>query len=115
MTWTTSPLTLAYQWQNLAQLIRQGQLGSSSNYSHQQIIDWCLAFARDFEAEPQVLHAKQVQALRHLADEMGVQWELHVATYYTLEQMARIDQNDLILPKALFNQWQQQLEAIVHE
>lgn len=87
--------------------------GSSAAYSHQQLINWCVEFSQAFYDAK--LSANQCKALSALADDISVQWELYIASVYSLEQMARIDLNDLILPKQQFQHWQTLLETLLNE
>ncbi len=113
MTWSTQDISLAYTSENLGYVISQGILGSSSAYSHHQLINWCISFSQHFD-DPG-LNDPQRAKYQALADDISVQWELHLAGHYSLEQMSRIDLNDLILPKSFFQHWLDQLELLNHD
>jgi len=105
MAWSNEPIDKAYTLSNLADLLSQGLLGSMSRFSHFQIVEWCARFAEHYDREPDnELPATPEEAL-DIADDVVVQWELYLATQYTLEELSRFSLGDVVLPKQLFETW----------
>lgn len=109
MAWSNDPIDKPFTLTNLADLLSQGLLGSMSRFSHFQIVEWCARFAEEFDHEADTdLPATPAQAL-DIADDVIVQWELYLASQYTLEELNRFSLGDVVLPKQLFENWLNQL------
>lgn len=105
MAWSSTPISKPHTLSNLADLLSQGLLGSMSRFSHFQIVEWCARFGDDFDSQPDdQIPASPEQAL-DIADDVVVQWELHLATQYTLEDLQRFSMDDVVLPKQYFENW----------
>lgn len=112
MAWSEKPLDKAYSLPNLADLLSQGLLGSMSRYSHFQIVEWCSQFVDQYD----LTGDNELPITPHnavsLADDVVVQWELYIATQYTLDDLNRFSMNDIVLPKAYFEVWLNQILAL---
>ena len=109
MAWSDTPIDKAYTLGNLADLLSQGLLGSMSRFSHFQIVEWCARFVDEFDREPDPQLPTTPEAALDIADDVVVQWELHMATQYTLEDLSRFASGDIVLPKQFFESWLNQL------
>lgn len=108
MVWEVRPIEKPYSRDHLQELLEQGERGTLSAYSHWQIVSWCSQFTDELNRhEPQ-------NPLLAIADDVVVQWELHLAGQYTVEQMQRFSQNDLLMPREFFTLWLDQLNSLDH-
>lgn len=108
MAWQDNPITKSYERDSLLEILAQGLLGSMSRYTHFQIIEWCARY---------VDQASSNELDIEVADDIVVQWELFIASQYTLEQMRHFSLSDIVLPKPYFETWLKQLlddEPAVH-
>lgn len=101
MAWQHSTIDLPFAQSNLQFLMSQGALGSMSRYSHLSIVHWC------DQASQQ---PRPVPAWVELADDVVVQWELYLASKYTLTQMSQFSLSDVVLPKYYFHNWLESIE-----
>lgn len=109
MAWSNEPISKPHTLSNLADVLSQGLLGSMSRFSHFQIVEWCARFCEEFDREPDTeLPITPEQAL-DIADDVVVQWELYLATQYTLDELGRFSLGDIVLPKYYFENWLNQL------
>ena len=104
MAWQDDPISKPYQFDGLLEVLAQGLLGSMSRYTHFQIIEWCVRYREK--------NADSNEALFDIVDDIVIQWELFLASSYTLEQMRSFSLSDIVLPKSYFEQWLEQLVAI---
>lgn len=109
MAWSTDPITKPHTLSNLVDLISQGLLGSMSRFSHFQIVEWCARFAQEYDGSPSEELPTTAQQGIKVADDVIVQWELFIATQYTLEELNRFSLSDVVLPKAYFENWLNEL------
>lgn len=109
MAWSNTPIDKTYTLSNLADLLSQGLLGSMSRFSHFQIVEWCARFVEEFDREPDPELPTTPDDALDIADDVVVQWELHMATQYTLEELSRFAAEDVVLPKHYFEAWLNQL------
>jgi hypothetical protein len=112
MAWSDQPIEKAYTLKNLADLLSQGLLGSMSRFSHFQIIEWCSHFVEQYDlAADEDIPLAPTSAIT-LADDVVVQWELYLATQYTLDDLHKFALSDVVLPKTFFEQWLNQALAL---
>lgn len=105
MAWSDKPISLPYTLTNLADLLSQGLLGSMSRYNHFQIVNWCVEFVENYDlTDVDDIPISPTDAIT-LADEVVVQWELYLATQYTLDDLNKFALCDIVLPKTYFEQW----------
>lgn len=105
MAWTDTPIEKPFTLRTLADLLSQGLLGSMSRFSHFQIVEWCSHFVDEYDMTPDdELPIKPHEAIA-LADDVVVQWELYLATQYSLDDLNRFSLSDVVLPKSHFEQW----------
>jgi hypothetical protein len=109
MAWSSAPISKPHSLSNLAALLSQGLLGSMSRFSHFQIVEWCARFADDFDRLADEHIPASPELALDIADDVVVQWELHLATQYTLEDLNRFAMDDVVLPKPYFESWLNQL------
>lgn len=109
MAWSNTPITKPHTLSNLADLLSQGLLGSMSRFSHFQIVEWCARFGDDFDHQTNDQIPASPELALDIVDDVVVQWELHLATQYTLEQLQRFSMDDVVLPKHYFENWLNQL------
>ncbi|BCE01966.1 hypothetical protein [Marinicellulosiphila megalodicopiae] len=102
MAWQDDPISKAYTKESLMEILAQGLLGSMSRFTHFQIIEWCVRFREQHENDVKAFHIQ-------VSDDVIVQWELFIASSYTLEQMRSFSLSDIVLPKTYFEQWLNQL------
>lgn len=112
MAWSEQTIEKAYNLQNLADLLSQGLLGSMSRFSHFQIVEWCSHFVEEFDLEKDDNFSIKPSEAIAIADDVVVQWELFLATQYTLDDLHKFALSDVVLPKAYFEQWLNQLLAL---
>lgn len=115
MAWSDTPIEKPYTLRNLADLLSQGLLGSMSRYSHFQIVEWCSHFVDEYDRQPDDELPTDPNAAIALADDVVVQWELYLASQYTLDDLQRFSLSDVVLPKAYFEQWLNDLLALPTE
>ena len=106
MPWQDGPIKKQFTEANLTEVLEQGERGTLSAYSHWQIVQWCHDYVEHWRA------AGQLTPLAELADEVVVQWELYLASHYTIYQMQRFSQSDLLLPKEYFSQWLKDIDPV---
>lgn len=112
MAWSDKPIDKPYTMTNLADLLSQGLLGSMSRFSHFQIVEWCSQFVEQYNlSEDEDLPIHPADAIS-IADDVVVQWELFLATQYTLDDLNRFSLSDVVLPKAYFEGWLNQALAL---
>lgn len=112
MAWSVKPIEKPYTLRNFADLLSQGLLGSMSRFSHFQIIEWCSQFVDLYDLEPDEEFTMTPNQAIALADDVVVQWELYIATQYSLDDLNRFSLTDVVLPKQFFEDWLNQLLAI---
>lgn len=112
MAWSEKPIDKPYSLENLADLLSQGLLGSMSRFSHFQIIEWCSHFVDQYDLNSsEEFHISPADAVS-LADDVIVQWELYLASQYTLDDLNRFSLNDIVLPKSFFEDWLNRILAL---
>lgn len=104
--WQDSEIGLTLDESSLITVIREGEKGTQSRYAHWQIVQWCARFVAYYQP------LDRNNPLVNLADDVIVQWELHLSSQYTLEQMQKFRQADLVLPREHFSHWRQLLEGM---
>lgn len=109
MAWSSTPISKPHSLSNLADLLSQGLLGSMSRFSHFQIVEWCARFSDNFDQQPDDQIPASPEHALDIADDVVVQWELHLATQYTLEELQRFSMDDVVLSKQYFENWLNQL------
>ena len=109
MAWSSTRISKPHTLSNLADLLSQGLLGSMSRFSHFQIVEWCARFGDNFDQQPDDQIPASPELALDIADDVVVQWELHLATQYTLEDLQRFSMDDAVLPKQHFEHWLNQL------
>ncbi len=112
MAWLDTPIEKTYTLKNLADLLSQGLLGSMSRFSHFQIVEWCSRFIDEYDLIAEDDLPIQPNDAICLADDVVVQWELFLATQYTLDDLHKFTLADVVLPKTYFEQWLNQLLAL---
>jgi hypothetical protein len=112
MAWSDKTIDKAFTLKNFADLLSQGLLGSMSRFSHFQIVEWCSHFVEEYDltADPEI--PLTPSAAISLADDVVVQWELYLATQYTLDDLHKFSLSDVVLPKTFFEQWLNQALAL---
>lgn len=112
MAWSDTPIDKPYTITHLADLLSQGLLGSMSRFSHFQIVEWCSQFVDQYNLqEDEDLPIHPADAIG-LADDVVVQWELFLATQYTLDDLRQFTLSDIVLPKSYFEGWLNQALAL---
>lgn len=108
MPWKQVTIERPYEPDSLHKLLEEGSKGSLSRYTHSDIIDWARGYADTLQKmaplEPDLLPYWQV------ADDMGLRWELYIASTYSIDDMKRFSQTDILLPKHYFHSWLDWLE-----
>lgn len=105
MAWSDTPIDKPYTLASFADLLSQGLLGSMSRFSHFQIVEWSSHFVDEFDLQPDDKIPLEPAKAIALADDVVVQWELYLATQYTLDDLNRFTLADVVLPKTYFEQW----------
>ncbi|MEJ2042144.1 MAG: hypothetical protein P8X74_03945 [Reinekea sp.] len=105
MAWIDTPIEKPYTLRNLADLLSQGLLGSMSRFSHFQIVEWCSQFVEEYDLTPDDDLPLPPHEAIALADDVVVQWELYLASQYSLDELNRFMLSDVVLPKPYFEQW----------
>ncbi len=106
MAWQNCRIELPYDVNSLIQLIQEGERGAQSNYCHWQIIEWCSQLCQ------RIPNQGADNPVLRIADDIVVQWELYLSTQYTLEQLDRFNQSDVLLPRGFFTDWLHQLQRL---
>jgi len=112
MVWSDTPIQKPYSLVNLADLLSQGLLGSMSRFSHFQIVEWCSHFVENYDLTPNNDIPIPAASAIALADDVVVQWELFLATQYTLDDLSKFTLSDVVMPKAYFEQWLNRVLAL---
>ncbi|WP_320826229.1 hypothetical protein [Reinekea sp.] len=112
MAWSDKPIEKPYSLVNLADLLSQGLLGSMSRFSHFQIVEWCSHFVEKYDLTADIDIPITPSNAIALADDVVVQWELFLATQYTLDDLNKFVLSDVVMPKAHFEQWLNQVLAL---
>lgn len=111
MAWLNDPIQKPYTLSSFIDLLSQGLLGSMSRYCHFQIIEWCSRFTEDYDlTADDAIPLSPHQAIL-LADDVVVQWELFLASQYSLDELNTFAASDVVLPKIYFEQWLNQALA----
>jgi len=108
MVWKSGSIDLPLNTESLLLLVTEGERGTQSQYSHWDIVQWCHQFTTHWA------NCCSDHVIFSIADEVVVQWELYLARQYTLEQMQRFKQSDLLLSRDLFSEWKTQIEKVSH-
>ncbi len=103
MPWQDSVIKKPFNQESLMELLHQGEKGTLSSHSHWQIVQWCAEYV-DYHNSP-LTEDPTLQ----VADEVVVKWELHLASQYSIDDMQRFSQSDVLLPKEYFHSWIEQL------
>lgn len=112
MAWSSEPILKPYTLTNLIDLLSQGLLGSMSRFSHFQIVEWCSRFTEEYDLQPDNDIPLSPQGAIELADDVLVQWELFIATQYSLDELSMFSVSVVVLPKTHFEQWLNQALAL---
>jgi hypothetical protein len=83
-----------------------------SRFSHFQIVEWCSRFAEEYDLEPDADIPLTPQQALDLADDVLVQWELFIATAYSLDELSMFSVSVVVLPKSHFEHWLNQALAL---
>ncbi len=112
MAWSDKPIDKPYNLVFLADLISQGLLGSMSRFSHFQIVEWCSHFVETYDlTDDDDVPISPTNAII-VADDVVVQWELYLATQYSLDDLNKFSLSDVVLPKTFFEDWLNQILAL---
>ena len=112
MAWSDKPIDKPYNLAHLADLISQGLLGSMSRFSHFQIVEWCSHFVDQYDLAADAEIPVSPNDAIVVADDVVVQWELYLATQYSLDDLNKFSLSDVVLPKTFFEGWLNQLLAL---
>lgn len=92
---------------NLSALLAEGA-HSDGRYTHQQIKDWADQFWRtQFEMPTSrgVNVPPVIEKAAELAQEIEMQWDMHLSNTYTLPELQRLDFPQVHLPREWFTSW----------
>ncbi len=112
MAWSDEPISKPHSLANFADLLSQGLLGSMSRFSHFQIVEWCSQFVEGYDLTPDDSFSISPTEAIGLADDVVVQWELFLASQYTLDDLNKFALYDVVLPKTFFEDWLNTLLAL---
>lgn len=105
MAWSSDPILKPYTLENLVDLLSQGLLGTMSRYSHFQIVEWCSRFTEEYDLKNDDSIPLTPSDALDLSDDVIVQWELFIATQYSLDDLNMFSVSDVVLPKSHFEHW----------
>lgn len=83
-----------------------------SRFSHFQIIEWCCRFTEEYDLQADANIPLSPEDALSLADDVLVQWELFIATQYSLDELSMFSVSVVVLPKAHFEHWLNQALAL---
>ncbi|TGG95819.1 hypothetical protein E4656_05275 [Natronospirillum operosum] len=109
MPWKQVTIERPFEPESLLELLQEGARGSLSRYTHFDIVDWSRRYAEDLQQQAPL--DEEGLLLWRIADDMALRWELHMASTYTIDDMKRFSQVDILLPKHYFLTWLAELDA----
>lgn len=102
----SNPVKMPFTREAAIQMLKWGANPELSPYSHKQIAEWCDKFwcqYLDVDAEP------EIEALLPILTDVETQWDLYLATTYSLEELQTKDFEHEQMPKEWFNVWLREL------
>ena len=105
------PFTLA----NFRALLAEGAR-LDARYTHQQIKDWADGFWWRYTmwpADPEASVPAEMKAAATLAQEIEMQWDMHLANTHTLQELQHLDFAQVRLPTEWFADWLTRLDELV--
>ncbi len=109
MPWKQVTIELPYTPDALAALLQEGSRGSMSRYTHLDIVDWARRYADELQHQTPL--PDELLRCWQIADDITLQWELHIAGHYSVEEMRRFSHVDILLPRHFFDTWLSLLKA----
>ncbi|MCH8551853.1 MAG: hypothetical protein LAT62_07950 [Natronospirillum sp.] len=110
MPWKQVTIEHSFEPDSLVALLQEGARGSVSRYTHFDIVDWASRYAAELKRH-QPLEGDTLKLWR-VADDITVRWELHMAGTYSINEMKRFSQVDILLPKQYFETWLNELDSL---
>ena len=77
-------------------------------YTHQEITHWCDQLEMHYLDDDSSV---EMDAALSIAADVDCQWDLFLATSYTVEELQKIDFSKVRLPVAWFTDWRNQLNS----
>lgn len=110
MPWKQVTIEYSFEADSLLMLLQEGARGSLSRYTHFDIVDWARRYAEELQRQAPL--EGELLKLWQVADDMAVRWELHMASTYTIDEMKRFSQVDILLPRHYFETWLAELDQL---
>lgn len=102
-------LTFPLTRESLACVLREGAL-PHGRYSHLQIVDWCQRFYLAWGEQPTEDSTSELPDWIEIAVAVDAQWELYLASTYSLTQLQNMDFSKVRLPDHWFTEWLAKIE-----
>lgn len=103
MPWKQVTIELPHSPDVLAVLLQEGSRGSMSRYTHLDIVDWARRYAEELREQAPL--PGDLLRCWQIADDMTLQWELHISSHYSMDEMRRFSHVDILLPRHFFDTW----------
>lgn len=104
---STSVIALPFTRASAELLLRHGANPDASPYSHKQIAAWCDRFwcqYIDIDAED------EIEQLLSVLTDVETQWDLYLATKYSIEELRSGSFDDERMPAEWFVEWLDQIK-----
>lgn len=109
MPWKQVTIEQPYSPEVLAALLHEGSRGSMSRYTHLDIVNWARGYAEELQGQAPL--PDNLLRCWQVADDMALQWELHISGHYSIDEMRRFSHVDILLPRHFFDTWLTLLKA----
>ncbi len=93
---------MAFNKDNLLQLLAFGAKPEQSPYSHKQIAEWCERF---WNAYSDIDAPENIEKLLPILADVETQWDLYLSNTYSLLELQQLDFEPINLPVEWFNEW----------
>lgn len=103
----TKTIELSFNRENLIILLEQGAGQRGFDFSHKQIAEWCERFWFQYS---DVDAPDSIEELMPVLADVETQWDLYLASTFTLEELRTLNYEQVLLPKEWFNDWLFQLQ-----
>ena len=111
--WRESPfhkIEIPFTVENLKVFLAEGR-NKDSDYTHQQIADWCFRFYLEFN-ELRHINYDLYLKVKDIALDVDTQWDLYLSNENTFDELKGLDFSKVRLPEEWFGQWLKNLENL---
>ena len=96
------PIEFGFTRENVLTVLSMGANPKKSPYSHKQIAEWCERFWGkycDIDAP------EEIEELMPILADVETQWDLYLASTYSLDQLQEDNFENVVLPVEWFVEW----------